>query len=118
MGGVVFRLGNVVLSGKGSVGATKKLIDADGENVFSFTVQLEGDSDAVRDAVMAACLKNRISIIEIYTDKPNLENVFIELINRPVKKSGLQELLDETPDESESVEGDDAEDDETEKEEE
>ena len=93
-------------------------IDADGEDVFSFTVQLEGDSDAVRDAVMAECLKNGISIIEIYTDKPNLENVFIELINRPVKKSGLQELLDETPDESESAEDDDAEDDETEKEEE
>ena len=93
-------------------------IDADGEDVFSFTVQLEGNSDAVRDAVMAECLKNGISIIEIYTDKPNLENVFIELINRPVKKSGLQELLDETPDESESAEDDDAEDDETEKEEE
>uniref|UniRef100_UPI0013DACBBB ABC transporter ATP-binding protein n=1 Tax=Ruminococcus flavefaciens TaxID=1265 RepID=UPI0013DACBBB len=93
-------------------------IDADGEDVFSFTVQLEGDSDAVRDAVMAECLKNGISIIEIYTDKPNLENVFIELINRPVKKSGLQELLDETPDESESAEDDDDEDDETEKEEE
>ena len=93
-------------------------IDADGEDVFSFTVQLEGDSDAVRDAVMAECLKNGISIIEIYTDKPNLENVFIELINRPVKKSRLQELLDETPDESEGTEDDDAEDDETEKEEE
>ncbi len=77
-------------------------IDDEGNDIYSFTVQLEGDADAIRDSIMDDCLKNHVSIIEIFTDKPNLENVFIELINRPVKKSGLQELLDETPDESEA----------------
>ncbi len=75
-------------------------VDDEGDGVYSFTVQLEGDSDSVRDSVMAECLKNGISIIEIYTDRPNLESVFIELINRPAKKDGLRELLDEMPDES------------------
>ena len=75
-------------------------VDSEGEGVYSLTVSLEGDSDKIRDVIMAECLQHRISILEIYTDKPNLETVFIELINRPVKKSGLQELLDETPDES------------------
>ena len=75
-------------------------IDNDGEGVYSFTVSLEGDSDKIRDTIMSECMHSGISILEIYTDKPNLESVFIELINRPVKKSGLQELLDETPDES------------------
>lgn len=75
-------------------------VDSEGEGVYSLTVSLEGDSDKIRDVIMAECLQHGISIIEIYTDKPNLETVFIELINRPVKKSGLQELLDETPDES------------------
>ena len=75
-------------------------IDDEGNDIYFFTVLLEGDADKVRDALMADCIKNGLSISEIYTDKPNLESVFIELINRPVKKSGLQELLDETPDES------------------
>ena len=79
-----------------------KKIEDEGNNIYSFTVDLEGDYDAIRDAIMSECLKNGISILEIYTDKPNLENVFIELINRPTKKNGLQELLDEIPDESEN----------------
>ena len=81
-------------------------IDDEGSSIYAFTVLTENDSDAVRDAIMADCIKNGISILEIYADKPNLESVFIELINRPVKKSGLEELLAETPDES----GDSAED--------
>ena len=79
-------------------------IDDEGNDIYFFTVLLEGDADKVRDALMADCIKNGLSISEIYTDKPNLESVFIELINRPVKKSGLQELLDETPDESGATE--------------
>ncbi|MCR4796773.1 MAG: ABC transporter ATP-binding protein [Ruminococcus sp.] len=90
------------------IGMTKgvkeiKKIEDEGSSIFSFTVDLEGDSDAVRDAIMSDCLKNGISILEMFTDKPNLENVFIELINRPAKKNGLQELLDEMPDESEKT---------------
>ncbi len=88
------------------IGMTKgvseiKKIDDEGNGIYAFTVSLEGDSDAIRDAIMSECLKSGISILEMYTDKPNLENVFIELINRPVKKDGLRELLDEMPDESE-----------------
>lgn len=71
--------------------------------VYAFTVTLEGDSDEIRAAIMSECLKSSVNILEMYTDKPNLENVFIELINRPVKKNGLQELLDEMPDESENT---------------
>ncbi|MCR5600545.1 MAG: ABC transporter ATP-binding protein [Ruminococcus sp.] len=78
-------------------------VDSDGDGVYSFTVTLEGDSDKIRDNIMSECISHGLSILEIYTDKPNLESVFIELINRPVKKSGLQELLDETPDESQKT---------------
>ena len=81
----------------------KELLDIDdeGSSIYSFAVQLEGDSDEIRDSLMSQCINSGISILEMYTDKPNLENVFIELINRPVKRSGLEELLEETPDESE-----------------
>ncbi len=79
-----------------------KSVDDEGSGIYAFTVTLEGDSDKIRDSIMSECLKSGVSILEMYTDKPNLESVFIELINRPAKKSGLQELLDETPDESEN----------------
>ena len=75
-------------------------IDDEGNGIYAFAVQLEGESDEVRDSIMSQCINNGISILEMYTDKPNLENVFIELINRPVKKSGLEELLAEMPDKS------------------
>jgi len=81
-------------------------IDSEGNDFFKFDVQLEGDADQIRNNVMTELLKNNIQISEIFTDKPNLENVFIELINKPLKKSGLQELLDETPDISENSEND------------
>ena len=85
----------------------KELLDIDdeGSSIYSFAVQLEGDSDEIRDSLMSQCINSGISILEMYTDKPNLENVFIELINRPAKKSGLEELLEETPDESGGTEG-------------
>lgn len=95
-------------------------IEDEGSGIYSFTVQLEGDPDEVRSSIMAECVKNSINILEVYTDKPNLESVFIELINRPVKKSGIEELLEEmgTEDESEATdeEGDDTGDDEDEEE--
>ena len=49
----------------------------------------------IQDKLMADLLQNQIRIVEVYTDKPNLENVFIDLINRPVQKSSLSDLLDE-----------------------
>lgn len=75
----------------------KEMLDItdEGSSIFSFTVQLEGDADPIRSEIMAELLKHNVNIIEIYTERPNLENVFIELINRPVQKHSLQELLDE-----------------------
>lgn len=70
-------------------------IDDEGSEIFSFTVQLEGDADTIKSELMTSLIKNDINILEMYTDKPNLENVFIELINRPVKQTKLADLLDE-----------------------
>lgn len=82
-------------------------IDDEGSDIYSFTVDLEGDADAIRNDLMAELLKNQVTILEIYTDKPNLEHVFIELINRPVKKNTLKELLEEiTPAEETPAESD------------
>lgn len=76
-------------------------IDDEGSDIWSFDVQLDGDAGDIRDRLMAELLKNHVSIMEIYADKPNLENVFIELVNRPVKKTSLEDLIDEIVPESE-----------------
>ena len=75
----------------------KEMLDItdEGSGIFSFSVQLDGDADTIRGEIMAELLRNNVNIIEIYTERPNLESVFIELINRPVQKHSLQELLDE-----------------------
>ena len=70
-------------------------IDDEGSSIYSFTVQLDGDADTVRGELMTELISNKVTILEIYTDKPNLEKVFIELINRPVQKNSLKELLEE-----------------------
>lgn len=70
-------------------------IDNEGNDIYAFTVQLEGDAEEIQDKLMADLLQNQIRIVEVYTDKPNLENVFIDLINRPVQKENLADLLDE-----------------------
>lgn len=75
----------------------KEMLDItdEGSGIFSFSVQLDGDADTIRGEIMAELLRNNVNILEIYTERPNLESVFIELINRPVQKHSLQELLDE-----------------------
>ena len=81
-------------------------IDDEGSDIYSFTVDLDGDADAIRNDLMAELLKNQVTILEIYTDKPNLENVFIELVNRPVKKNTLKELLEEMAPAEDAAESD------------
>lgn len=81
-------------------------IDDEGSDIWSFEVMLDGDAENIRDKLMAELLKNHVSIMEIYADKPNLENVFIELINRPVKKTSLEDLIDEIVQESEEDDDD------------
>lgn len=80
-------------------------ISEEDNNIFSFTTQLDGDAEEVRKSLMSELIKNNVDIVEIYTDKPNLESVFIKLINRPANSGSLKDLIDEiTPEEnSESV---------------
>lgn len=70
-------------------------IDDEGSEIYSFAVQLDGDADSIRSELMTELIKGGVQILEIYTDKPNLESIFIELINRPVQKTSLADLLDE-----------------------
>ncbi len=72
-----------------------KSIDPEGNNFFSFTVVLDGDEETVRSALMKDLLNNDISISEIYTEKPDLEEVFVKMVNQETKSGGAKDLLRE-----------------------
>lgn len=72
-----------------------KSIEAEGNDFYSFTVTLEGDEETVRSALMKDLLNNDISISEIFTEKPDLEDVFVKMINQDTKPSGAKDLLKE-----------------------
>ena len=78
-------------------------IDAEGNDFFTFAVKLkEGAGDDTKNAIMSDLLNHNIQISEIYTEKPDLEAVFVDMINRSSDKNGLLELLDEIKPTSES----------------
>lgn len=70
-------------------------IDAEGNDFFSFTALINGNEDEIKTSIMTQLLSSSIQISEIYTDKPDLESVFVNIINSKSTKSGLEELLDE-----------------------
>ena len=70
-------------------------IEPESNDFFNFTVKIDGDGDEVKNAIMTELISHSVQISEIYTEKPDLENVFVELINNTSSKSGMQELYDE-----------------------
>lgn len=75
-------------------------IDAEGNDFFSFTALISGNEDEIKTSIMTQLLGSSIQISEIYTDKPDLESVFVNIINSKSTKSGIEELLDEISAES------------------
>ncbi|MBO5382786.1 MAG: ABC transporter, partial [Ruminococcus sp.] len=62
----------------------------------------------VRTKLMSELIAKGFSIIEISTEKPNLEDVFIKLINQPVKKETLSDILESISDESDKTSDNDS----------
>lgn len=90
-------------------------ITQDSEGIYNFRIRLEGDADDVRSELMTALVENKLQLLEIFTEKPNLEDVFIKLINQPVQKASLHDILSEMISENKSEATDDAEEKEEEK---
>lgn len=88
-----------------SIEGVKEIAETRNEegNVNFFSIILEGEADAVRGKLMSELMANGLSIVEISTEKPNLEDVFIKLINQPVKKETLSDILEAMPEEKETV---------------
>ncbi len=69
-------------------------INAEGDDSYEFIAQLEGDGDVIKNNIMKELLNNDIQISDIFTDKPDLEAVFVKLINSKTS-GGMKELFDE-----------------------
>ncbi|MCI6560515.1 MAG: ABC transporter ATP-binding protein [Ruminococcus sp.] len=70
-------------------------VTPEGEGTYIFRIQLDGDADTIRNDVMSALISNNIKLLEIFTEKPNLEDVFIKLVNQPSNRSSLHDLVEE-----------------------
>ena len=77
-------------------------------NINFFSIVLDGDADTVRTKLMSELIAKGFSIIEISTEKPNLEDVFIKLINQPVKKETLSDILESISNESDKTSDNDS----------
>lgn len=69
-----------------------------GENRFRFKLELKEED--VRNEIMSVLIANKRNIVEITMDKPDLEEVFLRLTEQTQKRSSLEALLEETPDQS------------------
>ncbi len=68
--------------------------NAEGDDTYEFIAEIEGDGDVVKNNIMRDLLNNNIQISDIFTEKPDLESVFVKLINSGTS-GGMQELFNE-----------------------
>ena len=66
----------------------------EGDDTYEFIAEIEGDGDVVKNNIMRDLLNNNIQISDIFTEKPDLESVFVKLINSGTS-GGMQELFNE-----------------------
>lgn len=78
-----------------SVGGVGEITDITYEatNIYVYKVSIE--SDDVRKNILTELIKNDFAILEVTSDKPSLEEVFVKLTAHAPKKKGLKELLEE-----------------------
>ena len=78
-----------------SVGGVGEITDITYEatNIYVYKVSIE--SDDVRKNILTELIKNDFAILEVTSDKPSLEEVFVKLTAHAPKKKGLKDLLEE-----------------------
>lgn len=79
------------------------------DNICNYRVALNGNADEIRSLIISELIAQKHSISEIFTEKPNLEDVFVQLINQPSKKESLRDMLEEMKQEEENPHDEDSE---------
>lgn len=74
--------------------------DGSDQNTNTYKVTIENDE--MRKTIVSELVKNNFSISEVSSDRPSLEEVFVELTANAPKKKGLMDLLDDMETESQN----------------
>lgn len=77
-------------------GIDRILEKSDSDGIASIRFSIKGnDVETVQNNVLSALVSKNIPIIEIYAEKPDLEEVFVKLVNQPTKRNTLKEMIEE-----------------------
>ncbi len=79
----------------------KKIVDITETANNRFTCRIELENEEIRNEIMTSFVANKLNIVEMSMDKLNLEEVFLKLTSQKKKRSGLEEILEETPEQPE-----------------
>ncbi len=88
----------------GAVDGVEKILEkSESDGIASVRFSVSGkDVSEVQNSVISALVSKNIQILETYTEKPDLEEVFMKLVNQPSKRNTLREMVEEmqakTPD--------------------
>lgn len=88
----------------GAVDGVDKIIEkSESDGIASVRFSIIGkDTDKVQNDVISALIAKNIQIAEIYAEKPDLEEAFVKLVNKPAKRNTLKDMVEEmqanTPD--------------------
>lgn len=88
----------------GAVDGVDKIIEkSESDGIASVRFSIIGkDTDKVQNDVISALIEKNIQIAEIYAEKPDLEEAFVKLVNKPAKRNTLKDMVEEmqanTPD--------------------
>lgn len=65
-------------------------------DILTLKVSIKGNDTAkVQNNIFASLLNNNVQIIEASVEKPDLEEVFIKLVNQPSKRLTLKDMVEE-----------------------
>lgn len=64
-----------------------------GENIYTYKISAENDD--IRKEIISVLVKNDFSVSEVSSERPSLEEVFVQLTATAPKKKDLKDLLDE-----------------------
>ncbi|MGN1086039.1 MAG: ATP-binding cassette domain-containing protein [Porcipelethomonas sp.] len=80
------------ISSIAGIGSVTEVIP-EGDNVNTYKISAENDD--VRKDILSALVKNDISVSEVSSERPSLEEVFVQLTASAPKKRDLRDLLNE-----------------------
>ncbi len=69
-----------------------------------YTYDVEIANESVRNALLSSLLQQGLEVLEVSTEKKNLEQVFAKLVNQKNTSGGLKELLEELEAETDAAE--------------